>query len=263
MPITNKLIGGRAIPNELIYGGLRLQPWFRYRAEDVASGSTWAPVYGGGALTVGAAPPTFGALDYPFNARDTSLVFPDSSVGYYYAANNTVNDLGTEDTCWLAVVKNSGASDTRTILSKAELNGSFRGYIWRLQSGNLVNFNFTNSAGVGSSITSASVASLGAWLMIHVFIDTSEASTNGSQIYVNGEASGSGADLSTAGSMTNTRVFHISREVDSHYIGTGFDSHFCMVAAWKQGFLWPGGTSNATVWREIARTHFLQWNYGI
>lgn len=252
--------GGRAIHDNLLNTPL----FFHFRGSDCIAG-TWTAKNGGNNLTLVTNAPQYAQSDNPLGAFDTSVFFSTIGVaGRFAAASNTIYDMTSQDTCWMAVVKNTGAAIYRAILSKSLFHtANDQGIWWRIDSGDTVSFRWSNvTTDAGATVTSAAIP-LG-WNMIHCFIDTNENSTNGMQLYINGMASGSGGNVSTASTVTNTQVFVIGAEGGS--LGSfafPFDSHIATVNCWAKSSWWPGSTNNPIIWGQIAMDHYQRWINGI
>ena len=206
------------------------------------------------------AAPTAHQSDYPLGAPDGSMV---GNATPATASANTIYDLSTEDWMMWAVVKtHSSFAANQGIFNKAKFVGAHSddlGYWLATDTSGRFWARWSAQDNTKADIVSAAV-SASTWYMVHAFGDTSEASTNGSQIYVNGKRSGSGVDISAVTSVTNTHTFKVGTKAEFTEPFLGQISAVGMVA---DSALWPGGAANRTVWDAIALEHYRRWTEGV
>ncbi len=227
-----------------------LTPLFRYRADDFNITTNVAGYYGYGvnlAITAGVAKDG----DFPLGMVESSF-----TIGAGWIQANSLTDLtiSTEDFMFFAVVYVTTSATERMIFQKANAVGA--GYEFKINSSHQPVVRLYT----GASVTVTGSAMSVGWHMIHFFADRNEASTNGSQLFVDSIESGAGVDISGQADLTNASYrFIIGR---SSGYGSAFDSNISHIACWKSATIWPGSTSNLPIWKDIARSHYLNWTQG-
>lgn len=231
-------------PN-LTINGQTVTPSLRYKGGD-ADGTDWAPwIYGGNTeLQVGTAP-TLNDGSPLLGSNDDSVCFNEG--GYYLDPGNTIGDITTEDMVVEIVLKKGPVGN----LSIAGKRSGDAGWTFDKRSGGEVRFLLDN--GIDAPVTLISAALSEGWIHILIFANKSEGSANGGQLYINGVASGSGADFSALGSITSAASLAIGSRSDGVF---DFDSEVAYLAMWQLDAWHQEGASGPAEWATIAKERF-------
>jgi hypothetical protein len=253
-----QLLGGRALSRELfIPTSGKYDATCLYKAEDATAGSGWVAEVGTNLNAQGS--PSYLQAGGAFNAKDLA-VNTTGGTGFN-APNNTTYNQTNEDMLVLAVVYTPADSVRRILFGKSNfVTAQFRGYYMTVEASNVLNFRYVNQSDFGGTLVGGTITT--GWHMIMIAVDPDEASTNGSQFYVDGVRSGTGTDLSAAGaSISNSATFRLGFGDDS-FTNPWSDkiSHFRM---YQHAGMFPGGAANLTLWDSLASNFFRQWYEGI
>lgn len=249
---TFDLVAGSTTPNDLsdslVVNGTPLTLVLACDAQGV-SGTSWACRDSGGPVTLAEAgtggAPTSSPLT-PFEPLDSAerMVNYAASGRRHDAPTAAVADLTTDD---LAVeyVGRTGASGA--VLFGKGLTGVAG---WEVsQSGTNSVRLFLRTASTSASVTTPTNATTASHQHAIIFVDRSEASTNGSVGYMNG-AGGTGVDLSArSGSLSNASTFAVGAVPG----GAANVASVATIRIWRCAGCFAGGATNPTQWAPIAR----------
>jgi hypothetical protein len=236
----------------LTINGTTVTPTLRYKGgdADITDWNYWGYgedldyVANGGAVSVNQGSPLLGTNDDSVKG---------DGLAYYTADNTSFGDIATEDIVFEIVFKVDTAMKVITgKWSSAPGNAFWYLYFTGSSTLNLiVNDNINPASNVNSATLDA-----GTWYHAVVFVNRDEGSTNGSQIYINGVASGSGTDFSgSAASLSNSLLMNLG----SMGGGTApYDSNIAYIAMWKQASWHQAGAAGPTEWATIAQERFLK-----
>lgn len=200
-------------------------------------------------LDLAGAAPTL-ATGSPYGgALDDSITCVSGNGDCFQAAAVNYLDLTTEDFFIEYLIRGSVTTTNLDIFSKLHASPSYGGYqaYWDQATKAIV----TRMAVASTFRGSTTATGLTGWLLVHAFFNRDEATTNGSQSYVNGVASGAGVDVSAcAGSITSTNKFVIGGRVGANVT---YDNPiaYIMVAARASGWFQAGAAGPAE-WASIA-----------
>lgn len=249
---TFDLVAGSTTPNDLsdslVVNGTPLTLVLACDAQGV-SGTSWACRDSGGPVTLAEAgtggAPTSSPLT-PFEPLDSAerMVNYAASGRRHDAPTTAVADLTTDD---LAVeyVGRTGASGA--VLFGKGIAGVAG---WEVsQSGTNSVRLFLRTASTSASVTTPTNATTASHQHSIIFVDRSEASTNGSVAYMNG-AGGTGVDLSArSGSLSNASTFAVGAVPG----GAANVASVATIRIWRCAGCFAGGATNPTQWAPIAR----------
>jgi hypothetical protein len=248
---TFDLVAGSTTPNDLpdslVVNGTPMTLALACDADDI-SGTNWSCRTDSGPTTLAQAgtggAPTVSTLT-PWRAIDST----ERQVAYaatgqrHDASTNAIGDLATDDLVFEIVSKNAGVSG-RVLIEKG-LAGTDG---WSLNQTSASTRLQIRTASTTTSIIGAG-AQGNAWSHSIIFVDRSEASTNGSIAYDNALA-GTGVDVSArSGSMSNTSTLAVGA-------ASGAASGAVNVSSfriWRCAGCMAGGATNPTQWALIAR----------
>lgn len=253
---VKKLLGGRALPNNIhIPATGSFSPTCIYKAED-AKPSTWVAEVGTDLGIV--ASPTYFQSGGAFGAKDLAVDTSGDS-GFTAATDSTYNP-SSEDLIFLLVAYVEADNVRKIPFGKSNfVTAQFRGYYLEVDGSNVPRFTYINQSNFGGQIVGSALTT--GWHMFMIAIDNDEASTNGSQIYVDGVRNGSGADLSAAGTVANLGDFKLGFGDDSFTVPWNNKiSHFRM---YQHTGMFPGGSDNLVVWDKLAEEFYRSWAEGI
>ncbi len=119
-------------------------------------------------------------------------------------------------------------------------------------------WNFVMSDGVDQAVLSSGTTNNVSWQYVVIFVDRSEASTNGAQMYVNCTAS-AGVDFSAVGAdVSTTKELTFGNDSDDAGTTKG-DAIWLVASMYLQDSWWPGGASNPTLWQSICNDRFAAY----
>lgn len=241
--------------------GAYVTPVFMYLADRATNAVGWAPTAGATTLAEAGGAIVFGDVDSPLGTADTNCDFAAASARFD-GSGTSVYDITTGDLAFELVFKTDPTGGTQQgILAKAVFSGgSIRGYTVYYTSADKVRLHLCNVASGTAADVDSAAQGTSEWHHVMFFVDASEASTNGSQCYIDGERSGAGVDCSAVGSLTNTGTFRLGVEADT--FGSNFSGKLAMCAAWDCATEMPGGASNLELWDRIARERYLAYTLG-
>lgn len=231
---------------ELIIDGYTESPLFLYKGQG-ATATEWTPEVGEVLDPVVVDGFTFDD-GVPFtNSEDRSVYF--DGVGSFTATgNNDFANITTEDIVIEIVFNSQNPGSNRGFFGKQ--GGSTGWRIWH-PSG-VVRFDIWDGVGT-SNVNTGSLAN--GWYHVMVFVNRDEASTSGSQCYVNGVATGSGVDLSArAGSSTSATPFVLGATAGQ----APNVSQVAYVAGWIRSDWHQASTDGPTEWAAIAQERFAR-----
>jgi hypothetical protein len=233
------------LPAALTINGITVLPTFRYKGGD-AGAATWAPWGYGETLTLQAGTaPTLNNGSPLLGSVDDSVKF--NAGGYYKAGNNTFSNRTTQDVV-LEYVGNLGDSNGHIVGKR--VNG---GTGWSLQasSSNVIYLEYTPAPLV---VLTASPAISG-YCHIMVFVNVSENSTNGGNMFINGVSAATG-NFVTITSLSNlTTPFCLGGSSDGSLLT---NNQHLSAAIWLQSDWHQAGAAGPAEWATIAQTRFAQ-----
>lgn len=235
------------LPDALTVNGVPMTLVLACDADGI-SGTSWTCRNGGGSVTLSEAgagsSPTKSTLS-PWEALDsTERVAAYAVAGKRHdAATNAVGDLTTDDLVFEYAGQNTGTS--ASVLVDKGLGGAAG---WRLDQTSA-----TTRLQLRTASTTTAVSGPGtqanAWTHSIIFVDRSEASTNGALAYDNG-AAGTGVNLSArSATLTNTSTLAIG----AASAGSSALVKVASLRVWKCTACMAGGATNPTQWAPIAR----------
>jgi hypothetical protein len=246
-PVLSYLQGGNGVNNldpNLTINGTTVTPEFRYKLGD-ADGTNLDPWTYGSILPLSVGTPVYNNGSPLLGSNDDSA---DLNSGYYQDTGNTTGDVSTEDIVIETIYKHSGG--TKGLVGKGL---AATGDTWGLYTGT-ANIRFrieVSSANI--DLQSLNLVD-GAWYHVIAFINRDEASTNGSQMYINAVASGAGVDFSAnAGSASNSENMRLGTYGN---ITIAYDSNIAYLAMWLQASWHQAGAAGPTEWAAIAKERF-------
>ena len=227
----------------LTINGTTVKADVRYNGKD-AGASSWPPWGPGGSLTItSGTAPTLNNGSSLFSSCDDSVLFNNGAA--YEDTGGTIGQITTEDIVVEAFVKTpaSGTADGFIATTRTAAKG------WLLFIDNTDTFGFLINDGSSAALYSAAWDPF-TWYHVMCFINRDEASTNGSQIYVNGVASGSGVDCSSEATSLSAENFTIGRRSEAST--GGLQSNVALFAMWKYANWFKSGSDGPAEWAEIA-----------
>lgn len=248
---TFDLLAGSTTPNDLpdslAVNGTPMTLVLACDAQGV-SGTSWTCRIDGGTTTLVQAgtggAPTVSTLT-PWRAIDSAeRQIAYAAAGQRHDAPTTaIGDLTTDDLVFEVVNKNN-ATSARVLVDK-NLGGTDG---WRLDQTSASTRLQLRTASVTSSVIGAGTQT-NAWTHSIIFVDRSEASTNGAIAYDNAVA-GTGVDVSArSGSLTNAATL----AVGAASAGSSAVVNVSSIRIWRCAGCMAGGATNPTQWQIIAR----------
>jgi len=232
------------LSSDLTINGSTVTASYVYYGGD-ASASGWSARVGGEDLSLVsvATPPTYNDGSPLLGADDDSVKFNGSD--YFIAGNQTFGNITTEDFVIEGIIKIDPASAPRFLNKYGANQGYFAGC-----SSSAIRVQF------GDSVTAKAITSLVlsdyCWHHFLCFVNKDEASVNGSQLYVNGIASGVGVDVSSVGSISRNVALQLGSSFNT------YDENLAYCAMWKKASWHQAGAAGPTEWATIAATRFAQ-----
>lgn len=236
LPLDNS--GVSLLPHAITLNGVTKTPTFRYEGQN-ASSTTWTATAGDDLTASGS--PAGATTHVPFVDGTQAAQF-DGVDDRYVAPSNSYGQPGTDDFVVEAIFRLNSSAGLRYILASRAT-----GPWWAFRtssSGTTINPYFYD--GVGAVDTVSGTLTDGAWYHVLWVVDRNHAS--GSQLYVNGSASGFAQDTTGAtGDLTPTA----SPVEISHNYGP-YNAPIAYVAMW-QGANWLNGQTDAA---DVAKERF-------
>lgn len=232
---------------ELTINGTAVEPTFRYTAVDADSTDWDAWDYGETLTANSVGGVTFNDGSPLLGTYDDSVKF--DGTGYFQADNDSFADITTEDFV-IEVVFIATATTIGRLINKY---ASSTGYVV-LESGGTGQLVFTMGDGTTAAVATTALTE-GAWYHALLFVNRDEASTNGSQWYINGLANGSGQDLSAKANITVSSALTIAAGVAGN---DAWDKNIAYCAMWKQSDWHQAGAAGPTEWADVAKARFLK-----
>jgi hypothetical protein len=208
--------GIAGLPQDITINGTTVSPTFRYEGKD-ASLSSWTPVVGE-TLTAAGSGGTVGL--YAPTPDETARAVDPQGTRYWEAGNNAFADPGTDDFILeLVFFHTSGTTDA--LLNKFNA-ATVDGLRVRLNAGTGIRL---LTYGTSNVSTDTAALPVNCWTHATVFYDAS----GSSQWYINGDASGSAAAVSSVGSLTQAVPLQLCSDGSN-----GFPKSVAYAAMWQR-----------------------------
>jgi hypothetical protein len=221
-------------------------PTFAYKASD-ATNTSWPAWDFGSTLTAGGSGGQFNTGSPLMGIYDTS-VSPNATRNWSGA---TGSNITTGDYVIEAVFQASFNLST-FIAAKGTATPSWG---LRIITGG-TRVDWSHADGVGSLTLRSGNLTSGYWYHVLIFVNRDENSTNGSQMYVNGVASGSGVNASTSpNTLANAQSLFLAATGSGANI---YDSRISYIAVWERANWFAAGATGPAQWAEVARERFLK-----
>ena len=225
-------------PGAFINGALQ-QPFARYVAAD-AGASSWTGRGAGGALAItgaGGAPSLAQATCFQ---NDTGVKFNGGAGSRHYrSAGTTDGQVTTEDLLFELVFRHETAAKNCRLFQKSE--AGLKGWTIYQDAGSNKIYGYFNDGANTVLPTAPAAMALTRYYHLVLFMDRSEASTNGCKIIQNGTA-GTGVDPSALLTITNTGHMTIGAAEDG---SSPADNMVVYCAAWAKAGWFAGGAGGA------------------
>lgn len=246
----NSLSGVDNLDPNLTINGTTVTPKFRYKLGDADATDLTPWGYGETLSRVSVAtPPTYNDGSPGLGVNDDSCKFNASD--YYKKTSATASQFTTGDIVIEVVWKNVDA--TQYIMTTQTTTGI---YLYSSTSGTgNIKLKITDADGNVNVDSATDSAPGGTWNHGLVFLNRDEASTNGSQWYINGVSSGTGVDVSAVEKTLADTDFSIG---DGVLPAIPYSSNIAYLAAWEQASWHQAGSAGPQEWAAIAAERFAK-----
>jgi len=236
------------LPASLTVNTVSKTPLCRYNLFDATAAALPAWGYGGDLAIAGAgADPTID-LDSPLlGSIDGGAKFNEAK--YYVASENTTGSPGQKDIC-LEFIAEASSAAAGILLGKRDDTDGFA------INGALATFQFIQRSSSSNELTITATLTAGAIYHAMCFLNISETvGTNGSQWYINGEASGTGGNCHDA-DIDVSEPFGIGARPDTG--ANPFGSDVFYVALYAHANWFQAGAAGPAEWATVADKRFKQ-----